>query len=87
MCHPSPPSHLSVWLACVLCVLTLLTHVINPNSRIRFAMWVGNDYLPAFRGVGWQTAKNLHKEFETLDDEEAEVRMCTHAPYVNVIYV
>lgn len=59
-------------------VCCVFTRSCNPNPRIRFAMWTGNDYLPSFEGVGWQKAKELHKKFEALNDAEEEVRMCTH---------
>ena len=61
-----------------LVVCCVFTRSCNPNPRIRFAMWTGNDYLPSFQGVGWQKAKELHKKFEALNDAEEEVRMCTH---------
>ena len=48
------------------------------SDRIRFAMWCGNDYLPAFKGVGWTTVKKIHAEYESLGDEESQVALTHH---------
>ena len=44
-------------------------------ERIRFAMWTSNDYLPGFTGVGWETAKTLHRGYEKLKDKDAQVSL------------
>ena len=36
-------------------------------------MWLGNDYLPGFKGVGWEKAKSLHFKYENLPDKDAKV--------------
>ena len=36
-------------------------------------MWTGNDFLPAFKGVGWTKANKLHSEYERLPDHDSRV--------------
>ena len=64
-----------VLFACVYCLLNSCV-----SDRVRFAMWCGNDYLPAFQGVGWIKVKALHTEFEGLD-EEHKVALLPERPH------
>ena len=48
------------------------------DERIRFSMLTSNDYLPGLRGVGWETAKKLHSDYERLADADAQVSCDTY---------
>ena len=60
-----------------LLVCTVYLILVCVSDRIRFAMWCGNDYLPAFQGVGWTTVKKIHTEYESLD-EDSQVALTHH---------
>ena len=55
------------------CLLTLYLCKMSTSERIRFAMWTSNDFLPGLKNVGWVTAKQFHREYESLKDEDEKV--------------